>query len=121
MKHSAHSCNCNCCAAMARMNLPGVSRRSFLYSVGAAAAGSLVLPAWAAKESESGYAPQRRPRARQAIIVQPVLTYDVPTRREATSWRNWGGIQTDQAAQAEKVRLEEELKKISSGADSRWR
>ncbi len=110
MKHTAHTCHCHCCAAH------GMSRRHFLYSVGAATVAGLAAPVWAA-EAASGYAPQRRPRTRQPLCVQPVLTYDLPKRREATSWRNWGGIQTEQDVQAERERLAKELKKIADTAD----
>jgi hypothetical protein len=49
--------------------------------------------------------------------VQPVLTYETPQRREATSWRNWGGIHTEQDAQAERQRIAQELQRLSRQAD----
>src|SRR5512145_1367844 len=73
---------------------PGTDRRAFLGQVGAAAAGTAVLALWQSRAAAaiSQYAPQRRPIERKPIAVQPVLTYEIPQRREATGWRNWGGI-----------------------------
>ncbi len=71
-----------------------------------------------AKTSEAaGYAPQRRPVIRQSLKVQPVLTYEIPQRREATSWRSWGGIQTEEQALTEKIWISSELKKLKQQAD----
>jgi hypothetical protein len=61
--------------------------------------------------------PRRGPLPRRPITVQPVLTYEVPERREATSWRSWGGIQSDADAGQEKARLERELAEMARGAD----
>ena len=41
-------------------------------------------------------APPRKP-----LVVKPVLTYDTPSPQKQTSWRTWGGIQTQQDAEAE--------------------
>ncbi|MRR35891.1 sugar isomerase [bacterium] len=49
--------------------------------------------------------------------VQPVLTYDVPQPRKQTSWRNWGGIQTEAQAAAEKAWITEELARLKQRAD----
>jgi hypothetical protein len=51
------------------------------------------------------------------IRVQPVLTYEIPKRREATSWRNWGGVQTEKDALAERDRIGRDLEHLSSQAD----
>ncbi|MBM3891880.1 MAG: sugar isomerase, partial [Verrucomicrobia bacterium] len=59
----------------------------------------------------------RRPPIRLPLKVQPVLIYSVPKRREAWSWRNWGGIQTEADAKAEKERLTRELAKLKAKAD----
>ncbi|RKY91744.1 sugar isomerase, partial [candidate division KSB1 bacterium] len=50
------------------------------------------------------------------LKVKPVLTYGVYQRREATSWRPWGGLQTEEDAKKEARRIEEELKSLSSSA-----
>jgi len=51
------------------------------------------------------------------LSVQPVLMYRVPRRRDATSWKSWGGVQTEQAAVEEAKRISQELTALSAGAD----
>ena len=51
------------------------------------------------------------------LRVQPVLMYRTPKRREATSWKSWGGVQTEQAASEEVKRISKELNSLSAGAD----
>lgn len=51
------------------------------------------------------------------IKVQPVLMYRTPVRRKQTSWKSWGGVQTEQAASEEAQRISKELKSLSAGAD----
>ncbi len=43
--------------------------------------------------------------------------YETPARREATSWRPWGGIQTEADAAAEKERLGRDLAELIRMAD----
>ncbi|HYK89158.1 MAG TPA: sugar isomerase [Acidobacteriota bacterium] len=111
-RHSAH-CKCMCSGNPASFQSPfGVSRREFLYSVGALSiAGLAGRPGEAALQ---GVAPKRGPKPLLPLRVQPVLTYEIPKRREATSWRNWGGIQTEEGAVAEKNRIGGELSDLST-------
>ena len=53
----------------------------------------------------------------KTLNVQPVLMYRTPQRREATSWKSWGGVQTDQAAEEEAERIQKELNTLSAGAN----
>ncbi|MBN2022452.1 MAG: hypothetical protein JW809_06620 [Pirellulales bacterium] len=104
---------CPCCDH-SHPHAAGVTRRGFL---GATALGGMALTglSWsmlAAGETEEFSAPARRP-----LVVKPFLTYDVYTRQPQRSWRNWGGIQTQQEADAEVVRIDEELRKLAAGAD----
>lgn len=41
--------------------------------------------------------------------VQPVLMYRLPTRKEMSSWKSWGGVQTEPAANEEAQRIAKEL------------
>ena len=93
-----------------------VNRRDFLAGASALTIGGLML---ASSKTAKGaeYAPQRRPIVRQSIKVQPVLTYEIPQRREATSWRSWGGIQKEEEALAEKTWITGELEKLKKQAD----
>jgi hypothetical protein len=43
------------------------------------------------------------------LTVQPVLMYATPEPREMTSWKSWGGVQTEEAATEEAARIEKEL------------
>jgi hypothetical protein len=119
MKHSPSPRHCPGCAAAASSHplLPGVTRRRFLYGVGAAAVSGVALPALDLSAADGLGLPRRGPLPRRTLTVQPVLTYEVPQRREATSWRPWGGIQTDADAQREKARIGRELAEMARGAD----
>jgi len=115
---TTHRCGCACCTAMHSYNGPfgGLNRREFLFRVGTATAGlSLAgLDAFAADASLD--LPRRGPTTARPLRVQPVLIYSTPARREGTSWRGWGGIQTEEQAQAEKARIGGELEKMSKAA-----
>jgi hypothetical protein len=114
-----HRCNCTCCAghASAPLTLQSVNRRDFLLQVGALTVGGLALPALNLGAAEPLPAKARPGRIVKPLKVQPVLTYALPKRREATSWRGWGGIQTEQDVAAEKQRIGDELAKLKAKAD----
>jgi hypothetical protein len=65
-----------------------------------------------ALEGAARPSPVQRP-----LQVQPVFMYGIPQRREATSWRDWGGVQTPAAAAAEQERITNELTALASQAD----
>ncbi|MBA3974412.1 MAG: sugar isomerase [Candidatus Solibacter sp.] len=46
---------------------------------------------------------------RKALVVQPVLIYQIYKRREQTSWRPWGGLFTETEVNEEKQRIGREL------------
>lgn len=116
LHHDTHNCHC-CCVHGGNTSIPGLptTRRQFLYSVGAMAAGGLALSAYELGAAIEG--PARPARFTKPLKVQPVLTYDVPKPREHTSWRNWGGIQTEADADKEKAALTAELAKLKAKAD----
>ena len=94
----------------------GVSRREFL-KVGGAALGGLAVAGltWSAlraEEARFGPAPARKP-----LVVKPVFSFEIPGRRDQTSWRSWGGIQTQDHANEEVARIQGELDKIKAAAD----
>lgn len=112
--------HCGCCAGPDQhsvlSHLNPVSRRDFLRGVGALTVGGLT---WSALELAAAEAPPpvRPPRFTKPLRVQPVLTYEVPKRREATSWRSWGGIQTEEQAATEKAHIEKELAALKAKAN----
>ncbi len=84
------------------MNALGAERR---YAPGLAAGGS------------EGWDPNRPLLCTgRALTVQPVLMYRVAERRPATSWKSWGGVQTDEAAATEAQRITVELNALSAQA-----
>lgn len=106
-----------CCerGACAAAHLGALSRRRFLEAagIGLGARAMVADPVWAQVQEGARSAPdnpQRKP-----VVVKPVLAYDVPQRREQTSWRSWGGIHTDEAAAEEAARIQGELEKIAAG------
>jgi len=109
---AAHSgcCGCTSCGA------GELSRRDFL-KAGSVALGGVAMTglSWPALAGENPGLP--RPPARKELVVQPILTYAIPRRRNQTSWRSWGGIQTEQHAEAEVKRIGGELRKLATGAD----
>ncbi|MEN6334253.1 MAG: hypothetical protein ABFE01_08325, partial [Phycisphaerales bacterium] len=106
-----------CCPCGGHDHSAGISRRGFLQSVsGAAAIGTalsgLTWSAVSAADTGDRAGPQRR-----ALVVRPILTYDTPTPRSQTSWRSWGGIQTQQQSLEELARIQKELNAIKQRAD----
>ncbi len=104
----------HCCPHCGDSSNAGVRRRDFL---GAAALGGTMLAglswtALAAEGDEPAVAPARKP-----LVVQPILTHDLPQRRPHSSWRNWGGIETAEQAAAEAKQIETELAAIAQRAD----
>lgn len=95
-----------------------LSRRQFLgTSSGLVAASTLGFsaaaapPAWADDRwnPERPFAMPTRP-----LRVLPILMYRTPVPREKTSWKSWGGVQTDSAATEEVARIAAELQRIQS-------
>lgn len=54
---------------------------------------------------------------RKDLIVKPLLIYNIPEYKAQTSWRNWGGIQTEQDAGEEITRIKNELSVLRAKAD----
>ena len=92
-------------------------RRRFVQVTGIGAMGTVALSglSWAALASEQTVS--KNPNMRKPLVVKPILTYEVPQRRDKTSWRAWGGIQTEEDASAEVERIGKELQSIASTAD----
>jgi hypothetical protein len=101
------------------MALESVNRREFLGLTAAGlTGGALGLNAsLSAAVDPDGWNPQKPliPAGR-ALVVQPMLMYQVAQRKPASSWKSWGGVQTDEAASAEAQRITEELQTLRSQA-----
>lgn len=114
-----HSHDDSCCcesAACAHAAATALSRREFLTASGialsAVALGGLSWKSLAAAAPGLPKAPARAP-----LVVKPILTYATPKPRPHTSWRNWGGIQTEADMKEELARIGGELGKIKAAAD----
>jgi len=108
-----------CCPCGDRPD-PGASsltRRDFLKGASLTALGTvtpagLSWPLPAARAEAAGEALRRAP-----LKVKPVLLYDIPQRRPQTSWRSWGGVQTEADAREEASRIRGELEALGRQAD----
>lgn len=115
IRNNDHGTSC-CCGN----NVKGsneMTRRKFVQVTGTGALGTVALSglSWSAIISEQTVG--KSANQRQPLTVKPVLTYEVPERREKTSWRNWGGIQTEKDASEEIKKIQDELKLLGAKAD----
>lgn len=107
-----------CCPCGDQHSAGGLNRRDFLQGVGSVALASAAITglSWSAvsaAERENDETASKR----RALKVKPILVYSTPRRRPQTSWRSWGGIQTEQDAQQEVARIRSELNEIQAKAD----
>jgi hypothetical protein len=54
---------------------------------------------------------------RRTLLVKPIFTYPLPVPREQTSWRAWGGIQSEEDANREAAQIQAELGQLKAAAD----
>ncbi len=80
-----------------------------------AALGGAVLTAMAPRAPSSAPAVPRRDD--RPLRMQPLLLHSLPQRKEATSWRQWGGLQTEADAETEKTRIRRELDAVRQRVD----
>ena len=111
------SFHAHCCPCSSHDEDPvgDVSRRGFLGSAvafGGVTMSGLSWSALTAAEPGVPQAPERR-----TLVVKPVFAYTTYTRRPQTSWRSWGGVETQEQAEEEMVRIQGELKKLQAAAD----
>ena len=111
---------CQVCCSNGVASSLGMSRRHFLQglSVAGAAMGALRVSETAvgAHKPKQVRADQPFPRG-DALRVKPVLVYDIPKRREKSSWRNYGAVQTPAAVRDEVTRIENELHQLQQTAE----
>jgi hypothetical protein len=109
---------CCPCGCGQEHSTSGLSRRGFLQGVSGAGALGMALTGltWSAVATAAQTGGQGETQ-RRALVVRPVLVYDIPRRRPQTSWRSWGGIQTQQDADQELARIEKELSELKKRAD----
>jgi len=112
---------CHCCPQCSEEPVSDaqleMSRRQFV-AMGGVLLGGLTLAglrgsAFAAEADAQALGP----KPRKPLIVKPVLVHDLPQRREKSSWRNWGGIETQEQAAEEVARIKGELAALKAKAD----
>ena len=94
-----------------------ITRREFIKVAGGTTLSMAALSglSWSAL-ANSGYR-EPGPLVRQSLVVKPILVYSAPEYRHQSSWRSWGGIQTDEDAREEISRIKGELDLLKSRAD----
>ena len=51
------------------------------------------------------------------LVVQPLLRHEIETRKPQRSWRNWGGVHSEEAALEEVQRISKELAQMAAAAE----
>ena len=103
---------CSCCMSK---TCGQVSRREFMAGT-SVAAGSLAMASLGALSSSAADI-EYKPTPPKPLRVQPVLTVQLYSKREQTSWRPWGGIHTQQDVSDEQARIKGELDKIAADSE----
>jgi len=67
-----------------------------------------------AKNRETG---EEAAPLRRTLVVKPIFTYPLPVRRHQTSWRAWGGIQSEEDADQEAANIQREIDQLKAAAD----
>ena len=116
-KHVSHRCCSHGVPNIDEKAFFGMSRRDFLMGLSAAGVGALAV------SSRQAQPALRKPiagmglRMGTPLRVKPALVYALHQRREAWSWRPWGGLHNQSDVDKEAATIEKELKKLSSSAD----
>lgn len=108
---------CACCNGHDDHVSNEISRRKFMQVTGTSVLGTVALSGLSWSALASIQAGKKSSIGRNPLIVKPIFTYEIPTRRDQTSWRAWGGIQTENDASKELMHIQCELKTLQSKAD----
>ncbi len=115
-KHPFDAPRMGCCPGHGPSQTVALTRRGFLGSVGSTLGGvALADLSWPALAAQLPAAVATAERS--AITVKPILVYEVAKHRPQTSWRSWGGIQTEEHATDELRRIQSELDGLRGKAD----
>ncbi len=112
-KHESYS---SCCGQHENTS-NHLSRREFVKVAGATTIGAVAISGLSWSVLASAQNRENTAIQRHALVVKPVFIYATPTRKDQRSWRSWGAIQTEQDADKEIVRIQDELKKLHTQAD----
>lgn len=106
---------CRCCMSPTCAS-SAVSRREFL-AAGAVTASGLALLSSSAAASSRVKEPDHMSIDLPPLKVQPVLAYNLYSKRDMTSWRPWGGLHSEKDIAEEKDRITKELNKMAESAE----
>ena len=112
-----HRPGCNCSHPVEGLTQNEISRRQFVRMAGSGALGTVALAGLSWSDLIAVQPLEEFSNKRLPIMVKPVLTYEIPERRDQTSWRSWGGIQTEEDVHDEVARITQELKVLETRAD----
>jgi len=117
LSNVGNTTGCSCCSGHHHFLSGDITRRKFVKVSSASALGAITLTGLSWSSLASIKPGVKNKPGRQALIVKPIVTYDIPVRREKTSWRNWGGIQTQQDVEQELGRIKNEHMELMAKAD----
>jgi hypothetical protein len=94
-----------------------MTRREFVRVAGTGTLGAVALSGLSWSSLVADHSLEDYSNSRHPLVIKPILTYEIPERRNQTSWRSWGGIQSETDVSRESERINGELKLISAKAD----
>jgi len=117
-----HGMKAHSCCPSADQNNPvannGLSRRKFIKVTGGTTLSVMALSGLSWRALAGAYTgDESRSFVRRALSVKPILVYDLPEYKPQTSWRSWGGIHSEKAADEEIARIKGELDNLQFQAD----
>ena len=100
-----------CCSCLNRRDFLGMSPAVILGT-------NKAFAAMAGSEREVEWDPHKPfSLTGSGITVQPVLMYKISERKKQTSWKSWGGVQSEQTASEESKRITTELDSMADSAE----
>ena len=112
-----HVSGCSCCGGQHDHVSNEISRKKFVQLTGTSALGAVALSGLSWSVLSNIQTGEKNEIKRKALVVKPIFTYTKPVRHDQTSWRDWGGIQSEKDAEQEIINIRGELKNLQSKAD----
>ncbi len=97
----------------------GPARRNFLKTLALSAAGLGIanVQETSAKTPKSSSARPRLFESAKPLRVKPVLVYHMYKKRKAATWKEWGGLKSEQDVDREAKKITDELSQLSGQAE----
>jgi len=116
-RFQTHGCSC---IGHPETSTTGISRRGFLGGLAGAATLGGLMPATISSARAASAKPASSGSALPlgtTLRIKPVLAYQIEKRQDKTSWRSYGGLQTQGQVNEEAVRIRAELRELASKAE----